>query len=500
VPPRSLRPSVPCAASRAAPAGQGRLPPCLRCSPGGSPPRASRGPRQLTPRLRSSGRLPPARPPAAPSLRAGGARKRACLWPFAQRRKRSGSGPQPPRHSGRRTRRARRAERLSRRVHTAASVSRRLPPSAWSLAGGQAPRDPPPPCGRRTARRGTARGHARYGHPGRAAHPGVSAPGVAPQPGHPTRAWLQPRPGALTPRHHERGVPPAWGAVVRPAAAPGLASRSLLAPAAAGRRGPPEAAWRPVRGPRLARRAGAARAGTVACARLAGRSFVLFWHPGRRLGPRAPGGRRPQPRSLRCAPPGGGRLRRGFDPATRQGQRLGVAAARSAPGAMVYALASEAGTGPKVASKGGAPPPLDPRPGWRADPSGREPPSGATPGLSPLGPGSGFARRGTATKRAMIFARVGRAPAQCVRDSPLFPARSDPGTARSGQSSPEPHAPERGPSERLVAGRGFARRRAGGPQKGVSFPSLARGQNPGATRDERSRTRPHAPEPDGVRR
>jgi hypothetical protein len=306
VPPRSLRPSVPCAASRAAPAGQGRLPPCLRCSPGGSPPRASRGPRQLTPRLRSSGRLPPARPPAAPSLRAGGARKRACLWPFAQRRKRSGSGPQPPRHSGRRTRRARRAERLSRRVHTAASVSRRLPPSAWSLAGGQAPRDPPPPCGRRTARRGTARGHARYGHPGRAAHPGVSAPGVAPQPGHPTRAWLQPRPGALTPRHHERGVPPAWGAVVRPAAAPGLASRSLLAPAAAGRRGPPEAAWRPVRGPRLARRAGAARAGTVACARLAGRSFVLFWHPGRRLGPRAPGGRRPQPRSLRCAPPGGG--------------------------------------------------------------------------------------------------------------------------------------------------------------------------------------------------
>jgi hypothetical protein len=83
--------------------------------------------------------------------------------------------------------------RLSRRVHRAACVSRRLPPSAWSLAGGQAPRDPPPPCGRRTAT------------------PGASAPGVAPHPGHPTRAWLQPRPGALTPRHHERGVPPAWG-------------------------------------------------------------------------------------------------------------------------------------------------------------------------------------------------------------------------------------------------------------------------------------------------
>jgi hypothetical protein len=53
----SLQPSVPRAASRAHAAGQGRLSPRLRCSPGGSPPRASRGPRRLTPWLRSSGRV-----------------------------------------------------------------------------------------------------------------------------------------------------------------------------------------------------------------------------------------------------------------------------------------------------------------------------------------------------------------------------------------------------------------------------------------------------------
>jgi hypothetical protein len=66
---------------------------------------------------------------------------------------------------------------------------------------------------------------------------------------------------------------------------------------------------------------------------LAGRSVVRFWQCGRCFGPRAPVRRRRQPRSLRSAPLRG-RLRRGFDPATRPGQRLVVAAARCAPGAI----------------------------------------------------------------------------------------------------------------------------------------------------------------------
>ena len=73
--------------------------------------------------------------------------------------------------------------------------------------------------------------------------------------------------------------------------------------------------------------------GTPFTARLAGRSVVRFWQCGRCFGPRAPVRRRRQPRSLRSAPRRG-RLRRGFDPAAGPGQRLVVAAARSAPGAM----------------------------------------------------------------------------------------------------------------------------------------------------------------------
>jgi hypothetical protein len=110
--PRSPGGPVPRAASRAAAAGQGRLPPRLRCSPGGSAPRASRGACHLAPWLRSSGRLPPARPPAAPSLRPAPtrcAKRRAGsrLWPPLS----AASGqpvharPAPPRRRNRRANR-----------------------------------------------------------------------------------------------------------------------------------------------------------------------------------------------------------------------------------------------------------------------------------------------------------------------------------------------------------------------------------------------------------
>ncbi len=304
---------VPRAASRAHAAGQGRLSPRLRCSPGGSPPRASRGPRRLTPWLRSSGcerRASRGAPLAAAcGAFAPGRRRPQAGLPVALR-----SAPQADRRCTQPPRQPVGAgvapgakRRLSRRLHKAAGLSRRSHAPPGVLPGGlRRPRAPRPPAAGGPRAAAPAAGHARYGHPGRAARPGAEdAPGVAPQPGHPTRAWLQHRPGA--PARHSRAPPPAWGAVVRPAAAPGLASRSLLAPAAAGRRGPPAARARPVRGPRLARRAGAARAGTAAGARLAGRSLDLVLHLGQCLGPRpgpiAGGARPPQARQARGTGP-----------------------------------------------------------------------------------------------------------------------------------------------------------------------------------------------------
>ena len=123
----------------------------LRCSPGGSPPRASRGPRQLTPRLRSSGRLPPARPPAAPSLRpasttrARGAPGLALGLRSAPQADRSADATAAP--GRRRTRRARREERLSRHVHKAASCHVGCIRRPGVLSGGlRRPRTPRPPA------------------------------------------------------------------------------------------------------------------------------------------------------------------------------------------------------------------------------------------------------------------------------------------------------------------------------------------------------------------
>ena len=158
----------------------------------------------------------------------------------------------------RRTRRASREEAAVTPRAQSRVLSRGLHPSAWSLCrGASPPPDPPPPCGRGSARSTPVRGHARHGHPAAPLALARRAPGVAPQRGRPERAWLQHHPGA--PARHSRAPPPAWGAVVLPAAAPWLASRSLLAPAAAGRRGPPRRRDGRCRGPRLARRAGAAR-------------------------------------------------------------------------------------------------------------------------------------------------------------------------------------------------------------------------------------------------
>ena len=212
--------------------------------------------------------------------------------------------------------------------------------TAWSLAGGRCPpRDPPPPCGRGSARSTPVRGHARYGHPGRAARPGAKS--------------ARGRTAAAAPYARMAATPSRRAGAPLPRAAPGLGGRR--APGRCAGAGvafaPGPGCGRSPRPPRSARQAGAGAAARTpgrcrsrqpaAHGRPAGRcpSCGPFVRPGLPrgpcLGPRAPGRRRPQPRSLRCAPLRG-RLRRGFDPATGQGQRLRVAAARSAPGALFH--------------------------------------------------------------------------------------------------------------------------------------------------------------------
>ena len=122
--------------------------------------------------------------------------------------------------------------------------------TAWSLTWGGYPPDPPPPSGRRTARATSAWAMPATGTTAAPLALARRAPGVAPQPWHPRRAWLQHRPGALTPRHHERGVPPAWGAVVRPGPAVLLAGTRSACPGKTwpGSPPPPPAAQQPVPG------------------------------------------------------------------------------------------------------------------------------------------------------------------------------------------------------------------------------------------------------------
>jgi len=104
-------------------------------------------------------------------------------------------------------RRMRRASREEAAVtpHAQSRVlSRGLPPSAWSLAGGASPPPrPPAPCGRGSARPAPAASHARYGHPGRAARPGAQSARGRTAPGAPyARMASTPsrRAGALFPR------------------------------------------------------------------------------------------------------------------------------------------------------------------------------------------------------------------------------------------------------------------------------------------------------------
>jgi len=330
-------------------------------------------------------------------------------WRPGRRRQHSQAQPRRPERACRAGCHAGCTSRMASRVlHAPAEVYR----------GGEAPpRDPPPPCA------GGSRAVAPAAGP------------CPPRPGRPRRSpWREERQGSqrsrpalsahgLEPRTGRAGqrfslAAPGWGAVVRPAAAPGLASRPLLVPAAAGRRTPhcplrrvrdggaarttgraapglhrghgtscgpsvrPVPAVRPVSrpAPPVARDGGrhrktASKGGLVppwtprpsACG---ARPGALRPGPGQRLtGRRHAGagvlpaahrwrhGRRPvlravrsscsgmtvgasaraagadwrrQPRSLRCAPPGGGRLRRGFDTANPHRQALEVAAARCA--------------------------------------------------------------------------------------------------------------------------------------------------------------------------
>ena len=244
----------------------------LRCLPGGSAPRASRGARRLTPRLRSSGRLPSARPPAAPSLRAGGARKRACLWPSAQRRKAVRRCTQPPRQPVGAGVAPGAKRRLSRRLHKAAGLSRRSHAPPGVLPGGDAPRTPRPPAagGPRARRRCEAMRAT-----GTPAAPLTLARKTR-QGSHRTRGTL--RAHGFNPAQARRRATPAR----RPRPGGPSCARPLrrrwrariqraLAPAAAGRRGPPWRVQGLCGGHGSHAGAGAARAGTPAGARLAGR-------------------------------------------------------------------------------------------------------------------------------------------------------------------------------------------------------------------------------------
>ena len=228
-------------------------------------------------------------------------------------------------------------------------------------------------CGR-AARRFSARATPLGGRraPGRCAVAGgafAPGPGCGRSPRPPSRAgWLVPGARlarrlpqlractAFTARLAGRSVVQSWQHVLASARAPGPIAggggRHRKQARKQGGTGPPldppterlrrAAACTPAR-PNSGLQIPAARRGrSAACgapmaprpaACLAGRSVVRFWQCGRCFGPRAPVRRRRQPRSLRSAPLRG-RLRREFDPATRPGQRLVVAAARCAPGAI----------------------------------------------------------------------------------------------------------------------------------------------------------------------
>jgi hypothetical protein len=321
----------------------------LRCSPGGSQPRASRGPRHLTPRLRSSGRIA-ARSRGAPlAARAVGRRR-----PAAPRRldlalgppHASASGlPRPRRHRARPS--AHPARQPRRGVVTPPAQSRvrsRCPHRRGSgHAGGKAPRDPPAPL----------RPEVRAQRHRSGAMPATASPPA------PLRPWRQGARGAAQadrPERAWRARPPRRAAALIESAAPRPGGPSCARPRRRCwrvRYGGPWQRLRPAAAapPKQARRgasgshamAGANRGtaskeagdGTPAGAGLAGRSRDLFRPHGQCLGPRAPVGRQRQPRSLRSAPLRG-RLRRGFDPAARQAQPLIVAAARRAPGAMPH--------------------------------------------------------------------------------------------------------------------------------------------------------------------
>ena len=389
---------------------RGRPIKCLRCSPGGSPPRASRGPCRLTPWLRSSGRVAArsearrSQPPAAPSLRAGGARKRACLWPSAQRRKADSRCMQPPRQAvGASAAPSRRG--VVTALAQSRSLSRRLHAPAEPCRGGETPpRDPPPPRGR-----GSRAQHLRPAMPATASRPAPLRPlpkqarGAA-QRGRPERAWLRHRPGA--PREGFLRAPRPGGPSCDPAALPGRLAQaapdrpgcrprpgaSVTArrvaggppgrqPGAAGSHDAGRHRSKQARGdsvppwtPRASAQAGAATkartkrerglrrtGGTPAGARLAGRPSTWSGTAASVTAcAAAVGSAASTPlRAASAAGPSGPEV----DPTDPQPQPAKVAAAQRAPGAFSHSANERTGQGqPTQASKGGAPPPLDPGP------------------------------------------------------------------------------------------------------------------------------------------
>ena len=140
--------------------------------------------------------------PAAP--RARGAVLPVALRSASQadRLREATAAPLRSAHPSRQARRAPVTPRAHSRLRVTAVASLRLE----SCRGGFAAPEPPAPL--RPAGRALDAGGRPC--PLRAPRPRRSpwrkrAPGVAPQPWHPTHAWLRDRPGALGPRHHARG-------------------------------------------------------------------------------------------------------------------------------------------------------------------------------------------------------------------------------------------------------------------------------------------------------
>ena len=176
--------------------------------------------------------------------------------------------------------------RLSRRLHQPHGVTA-LACTGRTIPGGRnaPPRPPAPLRGVVRAQRRRRQAMPATGTTAAPLAPARRAPGVAPHPWHPERAWLEAPSGRAARRFSARATP--LGGRRAPGRCAGAGVASAPGPGCGRSPHPPLSAPGGLcRGVRLARRAVPLRACTTVTARLAGRSVVRFLHPGRCPGPR----------------------------------------------------------------------------------------------------------------------------------------------------------------------------------------------------------------------